>query len=230
MIMNSSGGSQRGDFGIARYSNCIHPHDNSLSSAKKRRYQHGTGTMYPNSFQANFLGMYVDVPTAEGYGFPLPEGKVLSDERFDWRVANRMLGFFAAGMEVSALPASQQAILRKANAFFRRIRALTHADRYVLAGPRVLLEPVYEESDNWEAYEHVSHSKDSAVLYVYRCLSPNDEFTTRLRSLDPGATYRAESYGGSAARDFTGAELMEKGVTLRLDRPRSAEIILFTRR
>ena len=29
MILNSSGGSQRGDFGIARYSNCIHPHDHA---------------------------------------------------------------------------------------------------------------------------------------------------------------------------------------------------------
>jgi alpha-galactosidase len=229
MVMNSSGGSQRADFGIARWSTCVHPHDNSNSSAKQRRYQHGTGCMYPNSWQANFLGAYSDVPGPDGYGIPMPAGRALSDERLEWRVLNRLLGYFATGYEVSALPASQQAIFRKANAFYKRIRHLTHADRYVLAGPQPLLEPVYEEADNWEAYQYAARDAGSAALYFYRCLSPRQEFTARLRGLDPAASYRAESYGGRVTGTHRGAALMEQGITVRLDRTRSAEIILFTR-
>jgi alpha-galactosidase len=228
MIMNSSGGSQRADFGMARYSNCVHPHDNSLASAKQRRYQHGTGCMYPNSYQANFLGSYIDVPTAEGYGFPLPAGRTLSDERFEWRVLNRLQGYWSLGLEVSALPASQQAILAKATQLFKRTRACTHGDRYVLAGPRVLYEPVYEESDNWEAYQYVARDRSMVTVHLFRCLSPQDAFTVRLRGLDPERSYRAQRYSGGQERSYSGRELMEQGYACRLPRTRSADILVLT--
>jgi alpha-galactosidase len=228
MIMNSSGGSQRGDFGIARWSNCVHPHDNATCSAKQRRCQHGTGCMYPNSYQASFVGHYTDVPTPDGYGAPLPAGRTLSDERFEWRLLNRMMGYFGAGFEISAMAESQKQILIKATAFFKRIRALTHGDRYVLAEPRVLYEPVYEESDNWEATQYVSRDKRMSAVYFYRCLSVEAELTVKLRGLDPRGTYRVEWYSSRPARGCTGRELMEEGLTVRLERQRSADIAVLT--
>jgi len=231
MILNSSGGSQRADFGIARYSNCVHPHDHAAPSAKQRRFMHGTGCMYPQSYQACALSDYTEDPSDEGFiaAQPLPPGHVVSPERFEWRVLNRLMGYFAIGLEVSQLPASHRAILRKATDFYKEIRGCTHGDRYVLAGPELLHEPRYEEADNWEAYQYVARGGDLVAVYVYRCLSLEPEFNARLRGLDPDATYRARFYNGGAAAQFTGAELMEAGYTCRLDRTRSAEIMVLER-
>lgn len=231
MIMNSSGGSQRGDFGIARYSNCIHPHDNNSPSAKQRRFMHGTGCMYPTSYQANFLSDYSDLPTDNIYQVwqQRPADRIIDAERFEWRMLNRFLGFFAIGLEASALPDFQREILQKGNAFYKRIRRCTHGDRYVLTGPQALYEPFYFEADNWESTQYVAREKDLSVVYFYRCLSPVSELSVKLRGLEPGARYRIESYSGLPAREVSGAELMNDGITCHLSRQRSADIFLFTR-
>lgn len=231
MIMNSSGGSQRGDFGIARYSNCIHPHDNAAPSAKQRRFMHGTGCMYPTSYQANFLSDYTDRPTEDGFvvNQSRPSERVIPAERFEWRVLNRMLGYFAIGLEVNALPDFQREALNKATTFFKQIRRCTHGDRYVLLGPQVLYEPRYEELDNWEAYQYVAREGDMAVVYFYRCLSLEDELTVKLRGLEPDARYRATLYSGAPEREYSGAALMEEGLTCRREERRSADVVMLVR-
>ena len=232
MILNSSGGSQRGDFGIARYSNCIHPHDNNSPSAKQRRFMHGTGCMYPTSYQANVLSDYSDEPPDNVFFTtwqPRPIDRVIDAERFEWRVLNRLLGYFAIGLEVSALPDFQREILKKGTAFYKRIRRCTHGDRYILADPQQLYEPQYLEADNWEVYQYVTREKDLAVVYFYRCFSPEDEFTVSLQGLDRSARYRVESYSGMIPLEYTGAALLEQGITCRLAKPRSADILLFTK-
>ena len=230
MILNSSGGSQRGDFGIARYSNCIHPHDNMAPSAKQRHFMHGTGCMYPTSYQANVLADYTDQPSFEGFAVSQarPIDRIIDPERFEWRVLNRMLGYFAIGLEVNALPGFQQAILKKANAFYKRIRKCTHGDRYVLAGPAQLYEPRYQEADNWEVYQHVDREKDLSVVYFYRCLSPQADFTVKLCGLNPESRYHIESYHGRQEADLLGSELMERGITCHLQNQRNADILLLT--
>jgi alpha-galactosidase len=231
MIMNSSGGSQRGDFGIARYSNCIHPHDNAAPSAKQRRFMHGTGCMYPTSYQASVFSDYSDLPTENIYQVwqQRPPERVIDPERFEWRMLNRFMGYFAIGLEVNASPDFQKSILKKGNAFYKRIRHCTHGDRYVLAGPKVLYEPYYWEADNWECYQHVARDKQTSVVYFYRCWSPLAELNVKLRGLEPGSIYLAETYNGIPTREYTGAELMEQGYTCELPRQRSADILLLTR-
>lgn len=232
MILNSSGGSQRGDFGIARYSNCIHPHDQNSPSAKQRRFMHGTGCMYPTSYQANVLSDYSDEPPDNVFFTawqPRPKDRIIDAERFEWRVLNRLLGYFAIGLEVSALPEFQREILKKGTAFYKRIRRCTHGDRYILAGPKLLYEPKYLESDNWEVTQYVAREKDLAVVYFYRCLSPNAEITVALQGLDPSSMYQAEFYSGLAPREYSGKALMQQGYSCSLKKPRSADIMLLTK-
>jgi hypothetical protein len=192
---------------------------------------HGTGCMYPTSYQANFLSDYSDLPSDNIAQIwqARPADRLLDADRFEWRMLNRLLGYFAIGLEVSALPDFQRELLKKGNAFYKRIRRGTHGDRFVLAGPQVLFEPYYWEADNWEAYQHVTREKDLSVVYFFRCLSPQPELAVKLRGLEPGARYRLESYRGLPERIYTGADLLENGLTCRLERPRSAEIYLLSR-
>jgi hypothetical protein len=99
----------------------------------------------------------------------------------------------------------------------------------VLAGPEQLYEPRYQEADNWEVYQHVAREKDISVVYFYRCLSPQGEYTVKLRGLEPEARYYAEFYSGRPGVHLFGAELMEIGFTCHLGNQRSADIMLLTR-
>jgi alpha-galactosidase len=233
MIMNSSGGSQRGDFGIARYSHCIHPHDQMVPSSKQRRFMHGTGCMYPTTFQASCLVDYPDTPTAEGYVEGVtqrrPPDQPITAERFEWRMLNRLLGFFDTGLQISALTDEQRAIMRKSLAWYRRFRRCMYGDRFVPAGPTVQYAPVYEETDAWEVYQYVARERDLSVVYFYRCLSPEDSFSARLRGLEPGSMYSVESYRGAPTLEVVGAELLERGLSCRLPSTRCAEIFILTR-
>ena len=232
MLLNSAGGSQRGDFGMARYCNCMHPHDECHPSAKQRRFQHGTGCMYPNSYQAqNFSDYRIALDPSTGWPEPQPQppGVFTDVKRMEWRGLNRLMGYFVSGMEMSALPLDHRQLVQRLNRFYKRIRLCTHGDRYVIAGPQVLLEPSYDEADNWEVYEQLSPERDLVAVFFYRCLSTEPSYTARLRGLEPGARYHIESYHEMPAQTRTGAELMERGITYALPEPRSAEILLLRR-
>jgi alpha-galactosidase len=235
MIMNCAGGSQRGDFGMARYCNCVYPHDQIPPSSRQRRYMHGAGCMYPTSYLANVLTDYTARPKTdcwvEGGGSHVrPPDEQISAARFEWRVLSRLVGHFVVGMELVSLPDYQQAILAKALAFYKRIRHCTHGDRYVLAGPGVQYVTTLGEDDAWECYQHVARDGSMAAVHVFRCLSTQDTRTWRLRGLDPNATYHADSWSGRIERDYTGAELMERGYTCTLEKTRSGDILVLTRK
>jgi len=231
MLLNSAGGSQRGDFGMARYCTCMHPHDNCHPSAKQRRFVHGTGCMYPSSFQAQNFSDYQLAPDESGWEIPQPQlpGVFTDLKRLEWRGLNRMLGYFITGMEVAALPAGHRALLRRLNDTYKRIRACANGDRYVLAGPRELVEPECREADNWEVYQQIAPDRKTVAVNFYRCLSTEASYTARLRGLDPAATYRAEFHSGRPGRVFTGAELMSEGCVCALAAPLSADIMILTR-
>lgn len=232
MVLNSAGGSQRGDFGMARYCNCMHPHDECHPSAKQRRFQHGTGCMYPTSYQLQYLSDYYTAPDPNS-GFPKAQPQkpgVFTDvKRMEWRGLNRLMGYFGSGMEVSQLPMEHRQLLQRLNRFYKRIRGCTHGNRYVLAEPKVLIEPSYTEADSWEVYEQMTPERDVVAVFFYRCLSAQPSYTARLKGLQPQAQYRVESYTEMTPQVRTGADLMANGITCALPEPRNADIFILTR-
>ena len=61
-------------------------------------------------------------------------------------------------------------------------------------------------------------------------LSLESTRTWKLRGLDPNAIYHADFWSGLAARDYTGAELMDRGYTCTLKNTRNADIMVLTRK
>lgn len=231
MVMHSSGGSQRADFAIARYSNCVHPHDNCYPSSKQRRFQYGTGFMYPNSYQCQHLGEYHYRVNDEGFSVPVvaPEGTFCSAERFEWRVMNRLLGYFHVGIDLTLIPDYQRDILAKGVRWAKRLRPLTQAHRYVPIPPGPLVHPEHREPDGWEAYQYVANDGSESAVYFYRCETDQDCECVVLRGLDPTARYRIEFWTDRGQAERSGADLMEQGLRCELARRLSAEIAYLTR-
>jgi len=67
-------------------------------------------------------------------------------------------------------------------------------------------------------------------VFFYRCLSPDPKFRVKLRGLDPNARYVAESHTGANDGEWTGAALMEAGLSCALPQTLSADVVLLRRR
>ncbi len=239
IIDNGAGGSQRGDFGMARLCDVMPCSDINVPSAINRQYSRGYGSIYPAYYARQGVYYYPTRETGplsrtdptsftEPYD-PLTIEPDLTLERAEWRWLNRIMGVFQPIFDFGALPPEHLAVLKKVIATYKRIRPTLHGDRYVLTPPPALVERENREHGGWEVYEHLALDRRLISVLFYRCRSPQAEHHVRLRGLDPAARYTAEFHTGRDGGSFTGAELMERGFTCRLDQPRRAEVMILSR-
>jgi alpha-galactosidase len=212
IIENCAGGSQRADFGMARYCRPIQVHDRCSPSFLERQYAHGAGAMYPQFCPLLAVG-----------------GRAPDAATLQWRLLARMMGSFNCDLPLPEMPQDQLDLLGRAVAFYKRFRPTLHGDRYVLAGPVEVREPELKEADNWEAYEYLSRERDLIAVFFFRCDTPQPSYTARLRGLEPDGTYRVDSLDLGEVGTRSGRELMEAGLRCALDAPRRADVFLLSR-
>jgi alpha-galactosidase len=224
VVENCAGGSQRGDFGMAQYCDWIAVNDIHVPSSINRQYGHGLGCIYPGSgIKQSFKPYGLD-------GGP-QGGESVSPERLEWRALCRLLGHVVVGhWELGETRPEHLAVLERLARTHRRIRRALDGDRYVLGAQPLIYMPDKGEPDQWEAYQFVAREGDLAAVLVYRPLSPEPDFQVVLRGLEPGAFYEVEYHSGRPGGDRSGAQLMDEGIRCQLERPRSAEVIIITRR
>jgi alpha-galactosidase len=226
LIENCAGGSQRADFGMARYSHVLQTNDIMWPSTLVRQYSYGIGCAYPTSYGMQCLYPY---PQSGTPGAPQPNGTGCSTERLEWRALSRMMGLFDPCLDYARMSEEDLAQLRGAVATYKRLRPTLDGDRYLLAPPPALVAPRHLETGQWEVCQHVSADRRLASVFFYRCLSDQAECRAVLRGLDPAARYRAEWHTGRPGGALTGAEWMTRGVVCRLDQPLHADILLLER-
>jgi alpha-galactosidase len=232
LITNLGGGSQRSDFGMARFTHRMCPADVVCPTAVNRKYSHGIGFILPVGYSGDCVAECPDERTGE---MLLDTTGRIPREELEWRCLNAMGGALTVLFRMRHLDAEAREVLTKAIAYFKRIRRTLWGDRYVLAEPKPFMEyedrlAGHREAGIWEAYQHFSPEGDQVSLFAYRCMSPESERTFVLHGLDPSGSYVVESYRGAHQGVQTGAALMREGVRVRLDRTRKADILLFTRR
>jgi alpha-galactosidase len=214
IIENCAGGSQRADLGIARFCKPIQVHDRNHPSVLERRYAHGTSCVYPS--YCPLLAFHGDVSE-------------LSVERFQWRLFSRMMGAVNLGIELATLSPEHRSALRRAVSTYKRLRPTLRGDRYVIAGPEVVIEPAVKEADNWEVYEYLAPRRDVVSVFLFRCATPRATYRVQLKGLDAEARYRVEAHSGRPYGTWTGARLMDEGLDCSLPEPRTADVLLLNR-
>jgi hypothetical protein len=212
-LLITSSSAQRGDFAMARYTHALHPHDIKEPSSVSRKNNVGVGALYPTGYGDAALQRY-------------PGEDSVTPERLEWRCLNRMMSVFRVLLVLGRLAEAHLEVLRRAIATQKRIKGSLRGDRYVLSPAALLLERDYGEADNWEAYEYVSRQGGPASVFAFRCLSPEAERVFRLRGLDPTATYAVDFHSGRPGFRASGRDLMEEGIRCRLERPRSADVLI----
>jgi hypothetical protein len=224
MITNLGGGSQRSDFGMARFTHRMCPADVISPTPVNRKYAYGIGAIFPVGYSGSCVAACPgDAP-----------GAALSREELEWRCINAMAGGFSVLFTMRKLDPASMETLKRATSFARKIRATLWGDRYVLAEPVPFLEQEdrmagHQEPGIWEAYEYLSPGATTVSLFAFRCMSRQAERTFHLRGLDPAASYRVESFAGSPSVVRTGASLVVEGIRCTFPRTRQADIFLLSR-
>ncbi len=239
IVDNGAGGSQRGDFGMARLCDVMPCSDINVPSTINRQYSRGYGAIYPVYYARQGVLYYPTratgpVSRTDPTSFTEPYDAFVNEpdltpERAEWRYLCRIMGIFQPIFDLGRLQPEHMAVLKKVIATYKRIRPTLHGNRYVLSAPPPIVERENREHGEWETYQHLSLDRALVSVMFYRCLSPRAEHRVRLRGLDPAAAYRAEYHTGRPGAVFTGAELMEQGVTCRLERTRMAEVMILAR-
>ncbi len=225
IIENCSGGSQRADLGTARYCTYFACHDTNWPSALTRRYAHGAGCIYPQYYNKQMTGYQVEFPYLSP---PQIQGEAPlgSQERLEWRAMSRMMGLFETGNWMGKMNWDELTRLSPIITFYKTIRHTLFGKRYVLRGTDPVIERANLESDNWEAYEYIAPGEEMVCVYFFRCASPDASFSIRLKGLQPEASYRIRYFRNPNTDRFTGTDLMQRGIVLRLEQPLSSDLLV----
>ena len=218
-IENCAGGSQRGDLGMARFCDILAPNDTGSPSSIVRQHLHGLGAIYPTTYSNAGVGPYPGEAGAAG----------LSPDRLAWRMLTRLPSQLCFGLDLETLTSEQREVVRQVLATWTRVRRSFLGDRHVLAPPSVLVDRENREPGTWEATQYASPEGDLVSLLVLRCASPEPEFRVHLKGLDPRANYRVSYHSGRAGASRNGESLMDQGLELRLERTRTAEVVILDR-
>ncbi len=223
IITNLGGGSQRSDFGMARYSHIACPSDVNYPSTSVRKYSLGMGTIYPTGFTGEAL---LNSPGENLEHTPPGAPGRITTEHLDWRCLNRMMGAFSIIYTMSQVDKDSFSVIQKAVATQRKIKKALQGDRYVLSSQPVFIERENLEADAWEIYEYVSQDAHLVALFAFRCMSRNPEQSLVLRGLIPGAVYQLQSHSGRWQGAYSSAELMNQGILFRLEQQHSADVLI----
>jgi len=224
IIENCAGGSQRGDFGMAQYCDVLACHDTNNPSAINRKYSHGVGCMYPGYYGVQGMLHYPSHTTGSAVLMSTPED--CTHHVFEWRCISRMMGLFQPVLDICELPPGHFEILKNIISTYKSIKSTLRGKRYVIEGPYPIRERENQEGSNWETYQYVSPGGDMASVFVFRCMSPEEQRTIRLKGLDDHSRYSVHSYSGQIQGVYSGEALMLQGLPCTFQERKSADVLI----
>lgn len=124
------------------------------------------------------------------------------------------------------LNSDQEAFYRKWNTYLKQMEAKYQYSSYY---------EVYDifdrpTMDNWDGCYRINTGKQGGLLFFYRNNSSDEQRTFRIPCLQEGSRYKIYSFQrGKKIGTFSGRELMEKGITVRIRSVFSAQVLTIER-
>jgi alpha-galactosidase len=194
-IESCSGGGGRIDLGILRRVDEVWTSDNT-EAFDRLGIQYGFSQMYAPKIMSAWV---TDVPNMNGRSTPL---------KFRFLVA--MQGALGVGSNLNKFTDADTKLATDLIAYYKGIRGtVQEGNLYRLLSP---------QAGEIAANEYVAQDGKQAVLFAFLHSQQYSEMppAIRLAGLDPKATYRTQVYGQTASQVWSGAYLMQSGLSLRL--------------
>lgn len=202
-IENCSSGAMRLDLGIAR-----HAHTSFISDETSPNPSLGMAWSATLEYLPRAVNHWV-VGTGNHYAVidqSLPKGY------WDYMFKIPMNGQFGISSRILDWgPDLWQCALDNIKLYKRIRHLIADADCYHLTS-----QPDYVDPRDWTAIQYVDPTTEDCLLMVYRTRCDRPDYVAKLRALNPLSRYKV-LINGSSKGTYTGKDLMEKGVDIRLE-------------
>jgi alpha-galactosidase len=208
-IENVSGGGNRLDFGMLRYTDVAWMDDRTAPSVHVRHNIEGLAAAFPPAYLLSFLTDHDAEPLHDAPDMPL-------------YVRSRMGGALGLCFRTADLSTDDAAQISHEIDIYKNVRSTLS----VAAG--ALLTPQAEATDgpDWDVLQAASPDGNAIVVYAYEGDDATDTFNVRPADLQPGATYSVSSVDVGLLGTATGAALMSSGVDVLQSTNTAAHILI----
>lgn len=211
IIENVSGGGNRLDLGMLRYTDVAWMDDRSVPSLHVRHNLEGLSVIFPPAYLLSFLMDYPDEPLNGGSDLPL-------------YVRSRMAGVLGLCFRGAELTATDAAAIAGNVGLYKSFR-----DTLSLAAGALLTSQA--EPDNgppWDVLQETSADGSAMVISAFQSDEGVETVTVKPIGLDPSTTYRVDSADVGELGTATGSDLMDYGIDVVSSTTTSAHILVIT--
>ena len=208
LIENVSGGGNRLDFGMARYTDVAWMDDRTAPSVHVRHNVQGLIAAFPPEYLLSFV---VDHETEPVYAAP----------DLSLYVRSRMVGALGLCVLTGYLSEGESAEITREIDVYKLLRSTVIG----AAGTLLTAQATSESGPAWDVSQASAAGGDAFVLYAFQSDEGASRVTVKPTGLRADATYRVTSVDLGLLGEATGADLMAQGIDV-LGSPNSAAHIL----
>jgi alpha-galactosidase len=211
LIENVSGGGNRLDFGMLRYTDVGWMDDRSAPAAHVRHNIQGLSAAFPPAYLFAFVTTQDDAERLTSY----------QDLASIFR--SRMMGALGMSFPFPGL-AVEEAIPQQIDTY-KRLRAIVGDATGVLLSDQAR----HGGGPAWDAFQAVTFDASSVVLYAFQSIADSSTLRLTPAALEPDATYQVESIDFGDLGAATGHDLMLDGIDIAPSERSSAHILILRR-
>lgn len=145
-------------------------------------------------------------------------------ENFRYMLRSGMMGWLTIMQDTNTWSVEQHTeVKREIDLYKTKLRALIRdADLY-----HISLRP---DGIHWDGIEYWDPRRKQGVVFAFRGTTPTENLHSFvLQGVDPSVQYRLTFHDSGLTRTIVGRQLTQKGLSVRLERPNSSELIFIER-
>jgi len=211
MFENVSGGGNRLDLGMMKYTDVAWMDDRTAPSTHVRHNVEGLSVLFPPAYLLSFL---TDHDTE-----PLHESPDLS-----LYVRSRMASALGLCFRGDQLDEADQANLAHEIDIYKGLRQTIS----VAAASLLTAQAALDNGPPWDVLQETASSSDQVLICAFQSDMGVDRILVKPTGLDSAVTYRVQSVDTGDLGEATGAELMTDGIDIRQSPNTAAHILIIT--
>ena len=197
LIENVSGGGNRLDFGMVRYTDVAWMDDRTAPSVHVRHNLEGLSTAFPPAYLLSFV--------TNQAGEPLHDAPDLS-----LYFRSRMGGALGLCFLTRDLSQDDRALIGREIAIYKNVRATLS----VAAGALLTSQAAIDDGPVWDVLQATAPEGEAIVVFAYQSDDGTETLNVKPITLQPDATYVVESVDTGALGTAVGADLMANGIEI----------------
>jgi alpha-galactosidase len=213
LMENVSGGGNRLDLGMLRYTDVAWMDDRTAPSVHVRHNVQGLSAVFPPGYLLSFVTDHETEPIHDAPDLPL---------YFRSRMEGA-LGLCFLGAELSD---DDAAAMSREIGIYKAMRSMVTAG----AGALLTAQASAEDGPPWDVLQQTAADAQQFVLSAVQSDDGVQSFTLKPTGLDPATVYQVLSVDVGVIGTATGADLMANGIDLRQSPTSAAHVLIVTAR